>query len=67
MKKYFLILMITVFSFQIYTIDVYAIPAFARKYKMSCKTCHAPIPRLKAYGDEFAEMNRREMILKRPG
>lgn len=32
----------------------YAIPAFARKYDMSCNTCHAPIPKLKAYGDEFA-------------
>ena len=31
-----------------------AIPAFARKYGMSCSTCHAPIPRLKPYGDEFA-------------
>ena len=31
-----------------------AIPAFARKYDMSCTTCHAPIPKLKAYGDEFA-------------
>jgi hypothetical protein len=31
-----------------------AIPAFARKYSMSCTTCHAPIPRLKEYGDEFA-------------
>ena len=31
-----------------------AIPAFARKYKMSCTTCHAPIPRIKEYGDEFA-------------
>lgn len=31
-----------------------AIPAFARKYNMSCTTCHAPIPRLKAYGDDFA-------------
>lgn len=31
-----------------------AIPAFARKYKMSCTTCHAPYPRLKEYGDEFA-------------
>lgn len=32
----------------------WAIPAFARKYRMSCSTCHAPIPRLKAYGDDFA-------------
>jgi hypothetical protein len=31
-----------------------AIPAFARKYKISCTTCHAPIPKLKPYGDEFA-------------
>lgn len=31
-----------------------AMPAFARKYNMSCKTCHAPFPKLKPYGDEFA-------------
>jgi len=31
-----------------------AIPAFARKYRMSCTTCHAPVPRLKAYGEDFA-------------
>jgi len=31
-----------------------AIPAFARKYRMSCWTCHEPMPRLKDYGDEFA-------------
>ncbi len=31
-----------------------AIPAFARKYSMTCKTCHAPFPRLKAYGEDFA-------------
>ena len=31
-----------------------AIPAFARKYNMTCKTCHAPFPKLKPYGEEFA-------------
>jgi hypothetical protein len=31
-----------------------AIPAFARKYDMSCKTCHAPFPKLKPFGEEFA-------------
>ena len=31
-----------------------AIPAFARKYKISCTTCHAPMPKLKPFGDEFA-------------
>ena len=34
--------------------DIFAIPAFARKYNMSCKTCHSPFPALKPYGDEFA-------------
>lgn len=31
-----------------------AIPAFARKYQVSCSTCHAPFPRLKEFGEEFA-------------
>jgi hypothetical protein len=31
-----------------------AIPAFARKYSMTCKTCHAPFPRLKKFGLDFA-------------
>jgi hypothetical protein len=31
-----------------------AMPAFARKYNLSCKTCHAPFPKLKPYGEEFA-------------
>jgi len=34
---------------------VNAIPAFARKYQISCQVCHSPvIPRLKAFGEEFA-------------
>lgn len=44
------VLMATLFSF----IDSYAIPAFARKYNMSCQTCHSPFPKIKDYGDEFA-------------
>jgi hypothetical protein len=32
-----------------------AIPAFARKYQMSCTTCHSPaMPRIKTFGEEFA-------------
>lgn len=31
-----------------------AIPAFARKYQISCQVCHSPVPRLKQYGDTFA-------------
>jgi len=35
-------------------LEAEAIPAFARKYRVSCTTCHAPFPRLKPYGEEFA-------------
>lgn len=31
-----------------------AIPAFARKYNMSCNVCHSPFPKLKPFGEEFA-------------
>jgi mono/diheme cytochrome c family protein len=31
-----------------------AIPAFARKYRVSCQQCHAPVPRLNAFGEAFA-------------
>ncbi len=34
--------------------EAQAIPSFARKYKISCTTCHTAIPKLKAYGDEIA-------------
>lgn len=43
-------IMVTVFLAS----DILAIPAFARKYNMTCKTCHSPFPKLKAYGEEFA-------------
>jgi hypothetical protein len=32
-----------------------AIPAFARKYGYSCDACHAPIPHLKAFGEQFMD------------
>ena len=34
--------------------DAQAIPAFARKYRVSCTMCHIAAPKLKAYGEEFA-------------
>lgn len=35
--------------------NVHAIPAFARKYQISCQVCHSPaMPRLKEFGNEFA-------------
>jgi hypothetical protein len=48
------IILITIFTLLI-TIQTDAIPAFARKYQMSCTTCHSPaMPRIKAFGEEFA-------------
>jgi hypothetical protein len=31
----------------------YGIPAFSRKYKTSCATCHVAFPKLTAFGDAF--------------
>ena len=31
-----------------------SIPALARKYRVSCATCHSPIPRLNSVGEAFA-------------
>lgn len=36
-----------------------AIPAFARQYQISCKTCHVAFPRLNAFGESFVDMNYR--------
>ncbi|MCX7797807.1 MAG: hypothetical protein N2249_04200 [Melioribacter sp.] len=53
MKKIFLLpFIIITFVFQYE--NNFAIPAFGRKYNMSCQTCHSPFPKLKPYGDEFA-------------
>ncbi len=53
MKKviFFSILITIIF---ISAIETFAIPAFARKYNMTCKTCHSPFPKLKPYGEDFA-------------
>ncbi len=37
-----------------FSIELFAHPGFARKYRMSCTTCHNPAPRLKPYGEDFA-------------
>ncbi len=33
--------------------EAYSIPAFARKYKTSCATCHNGFPKLNAFGEAF--------------
>ena len=36
-----------------------AMPVFARKYNMSCNTCHSAFPRLNEFGEQFADNNLR--------
>ena len=50
-SKYFLFML---FISSFFSEEIFSIPAFARKYSMTCKTCHSPFPKLKPYGDEFA-------------
>jgi len=54
MKNTFTIITLSIIAITILSSDIFAIPAFARKYNMSCKTCHEPFPKLKPYGNEFA-------------
>lgn len=54
MKKIFTFSILGLIIFTFLASDIFAIPAFARKYNMTCKTCHSPFPKLKAYGDDFA-------------
>jgi hypothetical protein len=53
---YFPVVMILILVLNIFPgKDCNAIPAFARKYQISCQVCHSPaMPSLKAFGDEFA-------------
>lgn len=54
MKNTFTLTVLTFIILTFLASDVLAIPAFARKYNMSCKTCHSPFPALKDYGNDFA-------------
>lgn len=46
---------ITIFALSVVNKKSKAIPAFGRKYNISCMVCHTPsVPKLKAFGDEFA-------------
>jgi len=54
MKNTFTLTVLTFIILTFLASEVLAIPAFARKYSMSCKTCHSPFPSLKAYGNDFA-------------
>jgi hypothetical protein len=47
-------LAMTMLAITLIPVDAGAVPAFARRHKISCTTCHDPFPRLKAFGEEFA-------------
>jgi hypothetical protein len=54
-KIIYLLIVLSIFTMIFFiSSESYAIPAFARQYKISCTTCHLPMPKLKPYGDEFA-------------
>lgn len=54
MNRTFVVLLSIAALLSVVAAESRAIPAFARKYDMSCNTCHRPAPRLKSFGDEFA-------------
>lgn len=54
MKKTFTLITLSFIVTAMIASEILAIPAFARKYNMSCKTCHTQFPALKDFGDEFA-------------
>lgn len=43
-----------------------AIPAFARQYGVTCSLCHAPAPRLTAFGEQFAANGFRFTLNEEP-
>ncbi len=53
-KSIIVVILITIVIGTVFCSSARAIPAFARRYRISCTTCHAPFPALKDYGDEFA-------------
>jgi len=54
-EKRGIFLLFLFFLFFLMVAEAMAIPAFARRYSFSCKTCHAPFPRLKDFGTEFMD------------
>ncbi|MBW7932440.1 MAG: hypothetical protein H3C62_02265 [Gemmatimonadaceae bacterium] len=41
-------------ALSVFPTAAHAIPAFARKYRVSCSMCHQPVPRLNSFGENFA-------------
>lgn len=53
MKNLIYPLLIVAFFVTVLSTESYSIPAFSRKYKTSCATCHIAFPRLTAFGEAF--------------
>ncbi len=51
-RAVYILLTITIASYWV-SETAYAVPAFARKYKTSCATCHVGFPKLNAFGEAF--------------
>jgi len=54
MKRIIFLITIAGILISLIPIELEGVPVFARKHKLSCKTCHDPFPRLKPFGEEFA-------------
>ncbi len=53
MKRTLLLAITAVVGVCLFSERGYSIPAFARKYKTSCQTCHNGFPKLNAFGEAF--------------
>ena len=53
MKRIHFAILITALMVVLSTDQSYSIPAFARKYKTSCQTCHNGFPKLNSFGEAF--------------
>lgn len=53
MKKYFITAVFSTLLILLLSVQSFAIPAFSRKYKTSCVTCHSVFPRLNSFGEAF--------------
>lgn len=53
MRRTLLVIIAAFALLQVICDRAYAIPAFARKYKTSCATCHNGFPKLTAFGESF--------------
>ena len=53
MKRFMLSLFVAMMIVPLFVGQSYSIPAFARKYKTSCQTCHNGYPKLNAFGEAF--------------